>query len=128
MASRIFLDANIVIEVIGKRKNQKLAKEIITENEGCLFISALSAHLIVYFGSKFYDLDRIHDLLLAFEILPLTSDDINWAFTNRRDSDFEDAMQISVAIRNGCDQLITLDKSLARKYAGLSSIKVVQLA
>lgn len=123
-ANNIFLDANIVLEIILERPNQQLAKNLLSKYSDNLNISALTAHLIMYFGAKRVDLTVLRLFLGDYNILSLDSADFEWAFNNIRSNDFEDALQLGVAIRNGCTSFITLDKSLSDNYASLKSISV----
>lgn len=119
----IFLDANILLEIILSRNNESTARQFITKNSEHLCISALTAHLVVYFGQAIVDLPILREFLADYTILSLDSADYEWAFTNLRNKDFEDALQLAVAVRNGCSQFVTFDKKLADDYAELLQIK-----
>lgn len=125
---RLFVDANILLEIILSRKNEKLARDILKDNSNRLFISALTAHLVVHFGQSIVDLPILRSFLGDYTILALNESDFEWAFTNMRNQDFEDALQLAVAIRNGCDTFITLDKDLATNYNNLPQIKTTILS
>ncbi|HVC36248.1 MAG TPA: type II toxin-antitoxin system VapC family toxin [Candidatus Dormibacteraeota bacterium] len=120
---RLFVDANVLLEIILSRKNEKLARNILEDNSNNLFISALTAHLVVHFGQLVVDLPILRSFLEDYTILSLNESDFEWAFTNMRNQDFEDALQLAVAIRNGCNTFITLDKDLATTYNNLPQIK-----
>jgi predicted nucleic acid-binding protein len=62
-----------------------------------------------------------------YVMIELSADDFAWAFDNARDDDFEDALQLAVAIRTGCDTFVTFDKQLAKNYNNLPTLKVVLL-
>lgn len=123
-ASKAFLDANLLIEIILARKQAKLARELIEKHRGQLYISALTAHLVVHFGQRIVDLPMLREFLADYNVLALEDADFEWAFMNVRGRDFEDALQLAVAIRNGCDTFFTLDSSLAATYKKLPAIKV----
>lgn len=127
-ASSIFLDANIVLEIILERENQQLAKDLLSAYSDNLHISSLTAHLIVYFGQKRVSLSVLRSFLEDYIVLSLDSVDFEWAFNNIRNDDFEDALQLGVAIRNGCTSFITLDKPLVDSYASLKNISVQLLS
>ena len=120
----VFLDANILLEIILERRNQTIAKELLSKKDVDLNISALSAHLIMYFGQKKVDLQILRQFLGDYTILPLEAADFDWAFTNMRNNDFEDALQLAVAVRNGCANFITFDKPLVETYGSLKNISV----
>ena len=122
-----FLDANILLEIILGRPKQQQAREFI-ERHDTLYISALTAHLVVHFGQSIVEMPIIHEFLADYTILPLDPMDFEWAFSNARNGDFEDALQIGVAIRNGCDSFITFDKRLAKDYKSLPQISIAFLA
>ena len=127
-ASSVFLDANIVLEIILERHNQQVAKDLLYKYSDNLNISSLTAHLITYFGLKRVDLPVLRQFLADYIILPLESADFEWAFNNIRNSDFEDALQLSVAIRNRCTSFITLDKALFDTYSNLKNISIQLLS
>ena len=120
----IFLDANVLIEVILARRQAPAARAFLAENSSNLHISALSAHLIVHFGKSIVELPVLRKFLADYTILPLMDADFDWAFNNIRGDDYEDALQLAVAIRSGCYKFITLDKNLAKIYQDLPSISV----
>jgi predicted nucleic acid-binding protein len=124
MANSTFLDANILLEVLLDRKKAAVAKLIIETNAGQSYISSLTGHLVVHYVQKVVGLAVIRQFLDDYEMVGLTATDFEWAFNNIRDQDFEDALQLAVAIRSGCDQFITLDQSLFKAYKGLPFIKV----
>ncbi|HEY1645233.1 MAG TPA: PIN domain-containing protein [Candidatus Saccharimonadales bacterium] len=127
-ASSVFLDANIVLEIVLERQNQQLAKDLLSKYSDNLNISSLTAHLITYFGQKRVDLPVLRRFLEDYIVLSLDSVDFEWAFNNIRNNDFEDALQLSVAIRNGCNSFITFDKPLVDTYANLKNISVQLLS
>ncbi len=127
-ASSVFLDANIVLEIILERQNQQLAKELLYKYSDNLNISSLTAHLITYFGQKRVDLPVLRSFLADYIVLSLDSEDFEWAFNNIRNNDFEDALQLSIAIRNGCNSFITFDKQLVDTYANLKNISIQLLS
>jgi predicted nucleic acid-binding protein len=127
-SSSVFLDANIVLEIVLGRHNQQLAKDLLFKYSDNLNISSLTAHLITYFGQKRVDLPILRRFLEDYIVLSLDSVDFEWAFNNIRNNDFEDALQLSVAIRNGCNSFITFDKSLVDTYANLKNISVQLLS
>lgn len=128
-ADSIFLDANILLEIILERHNMQLAKEFLLKySDNSLFISALTAHLIIYFGQKRVDLPILRHFLEDYTVLPLDPVDFDWAFNNIRNNDFEDALQLAVAIKNGCISFVTFDKTLFETYASMKNISINLLA
>lgn len=124
---RLFLDANVLLEIILSRSVEVAAREFLTTNRGELAISALTAHRVIHFGQVRTTLPVLRRFLSDYTVMPLTENDFRWAFEHIRDDDFEDALQLSVAIRNGCDRFVTFDNSLHKSYSTLSSIEVVLL-
>jgi predicted nucleic acid-binding protein len=122
-AESLFLDANILLEIILSRPNEKLARELLEKQDEEVYISALTAHLVVHFGQPIVSLPILRGFLADYTVLELTNTDFEWAFSNTRNKDFEDALQLAVAIRNGCTQFVTFDKTLATTYSDLLTIK-----
>lgn len=117
----VFLDANVVLEIVLKDRphfNQAVRfLETVTDDTA---ISLLSTHLIMHFARK----EKVDDSLLENvigenELLAITPEDYIWAVLNEQGRDFEDALQIATAIRNGCETFVTFDSSLAKAYSKL---------
>lgn len=126
-ANSIFLDANILLEVILGRSKEQSARRFIKTHSDNLRISALTVHLVVHFGQTIVDLTTLRKFLSDYEVLSLDSADFEWAFINIRGKDYEDALQLAVAIRNGCNKFVTLDKSVSSLYSALPSIETMLL-
>jgi len=123
-SSRVAFDANVILELVLGRKNSGIVQKLIRNTAGELCISTLSVHLIVHFGSRYTSMTALRSLVSAFDICDLTAEDINWAFSNRHDEDFEDALQIAIAIRNGCNVFYTFDEQLVKAYRNLPTLSV----
>lgn len=54
----------------------------------------------------------------------MTAADVTWAFANVRDSDFDDALQLVVAVREGGEELVTFDQRFHQRYTDLPQLKV----
>ena len=124
---KVFLDANIILEILLDRKNNLKARKLIAAHAGKLYISSLTVHIAVYFGQQEQELPVIKTLLSDYHIESLTSQDTAWAFNNVRNDDFEDALQLAIAIRANCQEFVTFDKTLFDTYKDLATIKVVLL-
>lgn len=117
MNRRVFLDTNIVIDLIDSdRKNHQKAKELFTkliEDGYEIFISEDSITTIYYILRsnkrvlKFFKtiIDRWSVVPFGIEVI---RESIDFAVTNR--SDLEDTLQCFCAKNNGCSLLITSDK------------------
>ena len=124
LKSMVFLDSNILLEIIlkdrVKRYQVRKYLESISKLDDFSSISMLTVHLIMHFGRK----EQIDDYFLQAvinenELFSLSAEDYEWALVNERGKDFEDALQLAVAMRTNCDTFLTLDKKLARDYADL---------
>jgi predicted nucleic acid-binding protein len=117
----IFLDANILLEVILKDRLQvSQVQKYLSTISGPTVISMLSVHLLMHFGRKGQVNDEfLHAVINENEILTLIPEDYIWATANERGRDFEDALQVASAVRAQCEAFITLDTRLARAYGYL---------
>jgi predicted nucleic acid-binding protein len=122
MASSNFIDANVLLEVLLMRTGQKLAESALVEGSKST-ISALSGHLVFHFCKNQYDRQKLQDFLHDFDMQPLTPADFEWAYQFGDAYGFEDALQVAVAIRSGCDEFITFDQKLARRINKQGIIK-----
>ena len=112
----IFVDANVLLEVIQKRTRTKECEKILG-NDKSKAISILTLDLIMYFIERDKLLwEPVKDFLESFSWLPISDADAQWAFMNFRGDDFEDALQVACAIREGCSSFVTLDVALSEKY------------
>lgn len=117
----VLLDTNIVLEIILKdrAKRRQVEDFLISVNEPTA-ISMLTVHLIMYFGRKEKTNDEfLEGFIGENELFTLSPEDYSWALANEKGKDFEDALQIAVALRMGCEKFVTLDTKLAKAYAGL---------
>ena len=120
----VFLDSNILLEIILKdRVKRSLVKEYLesmSKSNDFSSISMLTVHLIMHFGRKEQiDNDLLECVINENELFALSGEDYEWALVNERGKDFEDALQLAVAMRAECDTFVTLDKRLAREYNDL---------
>ena len=122
----IFLDTNIILEItLAGRRHCTQVKHFLGGTKETTAVSMLTTHLVMHFGRKAQIEDAfLHAVLNENKLLALTSEDYEWAANNERGSDFEDALQLAIAIRSGCSSFITLDAALAKRYAKLP-IKIV---
>jgi len=123
-SSVLFLDANILIEIILGRDHSEAAVKLIENHPGQPAISTLTGHLVMYFGGRISTTRLLQGFLADFDMLPLEKTDFDWAFANLHGDDFEDALQLAIAIRNGYDKFLTLDKKLYNAYKNLEAISV----
>lgn len=114
----------MLLEILLDRQGNVVARDYIRQHAGSLHISALTAHLVVHFGTSVVPLPVLRKFLADYFLESLTEQDFSWAFTNARNDDFEDALQLSVAIRTGCDEFATFDKTLFDTYKNLPTIQV----
>ncbi len=120
----ICFDANLLLEVVFGRKYSNLVVDYLENTKEPIGISALTGHLVVHFGKKERHIPVLREFLQDFDMLSLEKTDFEWAFNNMRNDDFEDALQLAVAIRHGCKKFTTIDNELFLKYKNLQSIKV----
>lgn len=117
----IFLDTNILLEItLPDRPHYQQVKSFLERAKESTAISMLSTHLVMHFGRKAQINDAfLHAVINENSLLALTSEDYAWAANNEQGNDFEDALQLAVAIRAGCNSYITLDRALVKRYAKL---------
>ena len=113
MKKRVFLDTNVVLDILLERPGfQHCAKILQLYEDGAITLcqSSLSLANIAYVIRK--ELPRhllsptIQQLSAIIEIVPLDNADIQDAVL-MDGPDFEDTLQLVCASRNGCDILIT---------------------
>ncbi len=114
MIDRLFIDTNVVLDLLGEREPyyDSAAKIATLADKGKvnLIVSALSYSTIFYLLSKFEDSEVVKEKLRKFKVITETSD-----LTDRiidkglssKFSDFEDALQYHCAIKLDCNILIT---------------------
>ncbi len=123
---KVFFDANVIFAMIFPKRSGRTGAEKAYRVAPSVVVSALTVQLAVYFGAKDHDFSPadIRSALKGVEVLDLTATDTEWAFNNMRNNDYEDALQLAVAVRNGCDVFATFDKSLYNTYKSLPIIKL----
>lgn len=117
MQNRIFVDTNIVIDLLAKREDfYKEAQELFTladRNEVELFVSALSFANTHYVLADRLKLNEARKVLTKFKVLVnvLSLDDkiVELALVSDF-KDYEDAIQYYTAIENGMEMIITRNK------------------
>ncbi len=117
----IFLDTNILLEItLANRPHYTQVKYFLEMANEETAVSILTAHLVVHFGRKEQAEDAfLHAVLNENKLIALTPADYKWAANNEQGRDFEDALQLSSAIRSGCSSFVTLDIALAKHYTKL---------
>ncbi len=114
---RLFVDTNIVLDLLQKRY------EFYREAQGLftladrklvkLYISSLTIANTHYLLSRHYNAHDSRQILARFkvlvEVLPLDAKIIDLALTSEL-KDFEDAIQLSTAVENDMDLIITRNK------------------
>jgi len=117
----MFLDTNILLELIlADRPHYPQVKNFLETTTEVTAISILTAHLVMHFGRK-EDADEafLHAVLNENKMIAVSPEDYQWAANNERGKDFEDALQMAVAVRSRCSTFLTLDMSFAKRYADL---------
>jgi predicted nucleic acid-binding protein len=122
----VFADANVVLELLLFGRQKAAVVSSIIAQSPAVAISMLTVHLAHYFGKKEgMKFDEVAELLVDFIIEDLTKEDYKLAQKLLVANDFEDALQLAVALRIGCDRIITLDKTFARDYADKIEFELV---
>ena len=111
---KIFLDTNVILDVLTKKEPFYIdsSKVLTLVNEKIVsgYISAITVNNIYYILRKLKDKDTaknfITEILVSFEIIPLTKDILTQA-NKISTRDFEDGIQFFSALGCGCDFLIT---------------------
>lgn len=120
MASKVFLDANIILDLTLKREGYIHAKQIIASainGQITLYTSSSIIHIIGYWLTKTYGSNKAKNLLLAL------LDDVQILETNHETIvnslhskiiDIEDAIQYQTAIYHKLDGFISRDRQLQK--------------
>ena len=118
MKQRVFVDTNIVLDLLLMRKSfYKSASRLFAladEQKLVICISALTFTTVHYIISKQLGSRKTQNVLSQFKtlvtLLPVDNQIIDMALANDNDiKDFEDAVQYYCALSNGIDILITRD-------------------
>lgn len=126
--NRVFLDTNIVIDIIDQRarllKIDKILQDLNEKGEFVLFVSANSVADIYYILRKITPKIIIDDKLRNIAILNSTAKGCEFAIasTDKHD-DVEDIMQIACSNENKIDMFITADQKLIENYGQLFNTK-----
>jgi predicted nucleic acid-binding protein len=114
MKNRLFLDTNVVIDLLGEREPyyDTAAKIASLADEGKiqLIVSALTYSTVYYLLSRFEDKELVKEKIRKFKVIAETSDLTDKIVDKglaSKFSDFEDSLQYYCAVKLDCDILIT---------------------
>jgi predicted nucleic acid-binding protein len=114
MIDRLFLDTNVVLDLLGERETfyDYVAKIATLADKGkvSLVVSALSYATVFYVLSKFEDNKAVKEKLGKFKVIASTSnltDKIIEKGLTSKFIDFEDALQYYCALEMNCNLIIT---------------------
>ncbi|WP_113661571.1 type II toxin-antitoxin system VapC family toxin [Pedobacter nanyangensis] len=114
---RIFVDTNIVIDLLAKReKFYEAAQELFSKSDSKeieLYISALTIANTHYLLANTYKADDVRKILIKFKllvkVLPIDDKILELALASDF-KDFEDAVQYHTALENNIDIILTRNK------------------
>jgi predicted nucleic acid-binding protein len=114
MKVKLFLDTNVVIDLLGEREPfyESAAKIATLSDKGKIqiYVSALTFSTTFYLLSRFENQDIVKEKIRKFKVLVETSDLTDRIIDkglNSKFSDFEDALQYYSAINMNCNIIIT---------------------
>jgi predicted nucleic acid-binding protein len=120
MASKIFVDANVLLDFSLKRDNYSVSKQLIQliiDGELQAFITPSIVHITGYWLTKAYGADKAKQILLQL-LTDIQVIDCNHAVAinalNSKMADIEDALQYYTALHHKIDFFITEDKNLQK--------------
>ena len=120
MASKAFLDANILLDLTLKRDGFDSAKTIIElaiKGHVNLYTSSSIIHIVGYWLTKAYTTDQAKDLLIALlddvQVLETDHETVVHALQSPI-ADIEDAIQYHTGVYHRMDRFITRDKILKK--------------
>lgn len=131
MASKIFLDANILLDFLLKRADYNDAKkliQLIVEKKLRGFVTPAIVHIVAYWVTKAYGITKTKELLLTLladiTVIECTHEITLIALHSRID-DIEDALQYYTAIHHKIDFFISRDKIL--QNSAIASLPVYNI-
>lgn len=124
------LDANFLMELLTRRDHHQACRTFLEQAAASgaeLCISVLSLDIVFYLAESYkLPVGAAHAAVKPFKLLDVLAEDAQWALAAFDGKDLEDALQIAVALRTSCDQFITLDQALAKKYGSLIPIELIR--
>lgn len=121
MASKIFLDANVLLDLTLKRNDHEQARRIIElaeANQLQLFISTSIIHILGHYLTRFYGHEKakklICEILLNVTVIDISHEIVLTALHSKI-TDIEDALQYYTAIHHKLDYFISGDKQLQKR-------------
>lgn len=116
--AKVFLDVNVIIDMLEERKHISLA--IIQKHE--VYLSPLSIHIFSYVEKKTMPYSPLSEFLQNNNLVDLTESLTNKALIGPT-NDFEDNVQLHSAAEVDCDIFLTSDKDLLdMKFFGKTQI------
>jgi predicted nucleic acid-binding protein len=114
MKDKLFLDTNVVIDLLGEREPfyESAAKIASIADKGKIqiIVSALTYSSVYYLLSRFEDKEAVKEKIRKFKVIAETSDLTNKIIDkglSSKFSDLEDSLQYYCAVNMGCNILIT---------------------
>jgi len=120
MASKLFADANILLDFTLQRAGYQTAKELIQlaiEGKLLLYTSPSVVHITAYWLTKAYNPQTAKQLLLSLlaDVQVIDCDHATSLMAlNSKMDDIEDALQYYTALHHGMDYFISADKKLKK--------------
>lgn len=120
MASRVFLDANILLDLTLKREDYPVARKLmglVADGQIQAFITSSILHIAGYWLTKAYGNSKAKELslsLLADVSVTEISHEVSLTALHSRIKDIEDALQYYTAIHHRVDVFISRDKELQK--------------
>lgn len=112
--ARVFLDTNIFIDLVEKR--QQITVDQLNGNN--LFISPLSAHILMYVTKRKIPYQRLNNIINSFMLVPF-DENITYPSLIGPTTDLEDNIQLHSAAEAECDFFLTQDAGvLELKFFG----------
>ncbi len=116
MKDKLFLDTNVVIDLLGEREPfyESAAKIATLADRGKIkiIVSALTYSTVYYLLSRLEDKELVKEKIRKFKVIAETSDLTDKIIDKALSSkfkDFEDSLQYYCAVEMNCNMIITRD-------------------
>jgi len=121
MAFKVFLDANVLLDLTLQREKYSIAEQLVKlaiDGKIQAFITPSIVHIIGYWTSKQYGPEKtkaiILNLLVNIQVIDISHDSTITALHSKI-NDIEDALQYYAALSHKLDCFLTYDKKLINK-------------